>query len=1010
MGTNFNIVNRTINLPPNLTDIVVQGDTNSKTIIFEMTRYFDGVDLASKAIKIAYMNAKSESGYSDAFVSQLDINTFTFSWSVPGEITKEFGEVQISVEFSETDTSNKKIYVWKTKPKSFKVEKSFQVLGNATAQSYLLQQNFYLNNTNNDTSDINDFNEPIYISNRRILMPVIEDIVVSGDTRSQIISFTLPRYFENTDLSSKVISVKFINAKNQGDRSSVVNVVTTDDAISFGWLIDGKVTVKEGYVNFAIEFLGYDENNKFYCWSTTPAQVEVSKGLVVDELIDEPEPSWIQSWELSADDRINRKFNDLSTAKQIDSEVILARGKEASLRQRLDKNDTLLAQIENQKADKNEVSNVLTPKGNSLYGNLPTTNNQIGDYYYCIDGDGNNSAGNYVWNGSSWYFGGTGDQGYNLLKKDLSSIYSDQLNFVNLAYETYISNIKHNYNFSDTYRIVNADTGKVEKQASGASVVYQLIGHENGIYIENGDEVYIGESTTERALPRVFCYDNFHNYLGVLPPLPIPNTENGWYNVEGYYCQKAELLSGTKYIIIQCNTNRAISNGLFLMKHKINIPNMIVNESQVKFSRDSDVSSFSYKEKKPIVVFISDDGKLEDYTELKPVFKAKGVPCVTAVVTNLVGTSSYMTLSQLKELEADGWEIASHTMNHVRLSDLSTMAQVTDEMTNSKERLKKWGFDVKSLVYPYGSVTVDIAREAQKHYESAVDVSGEGGLNTGALYTYQLHRISLGSYYQGTGQDTLEFYKAKVDSAISNNALLIFMLHPNSEEHTDEQTQHLSNLIDYIKSLNVNIMTLSDALSEVGNMYEVGLHYKTSDTDYADYFAIACDGKPYGSSFDGMNVKYHSGYGITSTTPLTAFELNKTTICPIKYAQRAGFPFNYGILITNHYLDKDFSSQIMISGTENRIAHRKWNGTAWKVFEESTSCNVVPINTNTESQLITSYKMGVSIQAVRNWSMGSGILTTYRTGNNGLDFQKLENQNIIKKRGTNEDGTWATWE
>lgn len=358
MATNFNIVNRTISLPPNLTDIVVQGDTNSKTITFEMARYFDGVDLTTKTIKIAYMNAKSETGYSDAYVKQVDINTFTFNWSVPGELTKEFGEVSISVEFSETNTSNKKTYVWKTKPKNFKVEKSFTVLENATPQNYLLQQTFYLNNTNDDTSKVNDSNEPIYISNRRILMPVIEDIVVSGDTRSQIVSFTMPRFFENVDLSSKVISIKFINAKNQGDRSSVVNVVTTDDTISFGWLIDGKVTVKEGYVNFAVEFLGYDENNKFYCWSTTPAQLQVSKGLIVDELIEEPEPSWIQSWELSADDRINRKFNELSTAKQIDSEVILARGKEKSLKERLDKNDSLMAQKANEYVVKNIQSQV----------------------------------------------------------------------------------------------------------------------------------------------------------------------------------------------------------------------------------------------------------------------------------------------------------------------------------------------------------------------------------------------------------------------------------------------------------------------------------------------------------------------------------------------------------------------------------------------------------------------------------------------------------------------------
>lgn len=62
------------------------------------------------------------------------------------------------------------------------------------------------------------------------------------------------------------------------------------------------------------------------------------------------------------------------------------------------------------------VANGLTAKGASAYASLPTTGNEIGDYYYCSDGS---PAGNYVWNGTVWYFGGTGDEGYSNLKSDL---------------------------------------------------------------------------------------------------------------------------------------------------------------------------------------------------------------------------------------------------------------------------------------------------------------------------------------------------------------------------------------------------------------------------------------------------------------------------------------------------------------------------------------------------------------------------------------------------------------
>ena len=103
-------------------------------------------------------------------------------------------------------------------------------------------------------------------------------------------------------------------------------------------------------------------------------------------------------------------------------EVAKARGRFPVLNDRLNNADRERAENARkleQKANKDEVTNVMTPKGTLAYASLPTSGNQVGWYYYCPDGDGVHGAGNYVWNGTSWYFGGTGDEGYNLLKEDL---------------------------------------------------------------------------------------------------------------------------------------------------------------------------------------------------------------------------------------------------------------------------------------------------------------------------------------------------------------------------------------------------------------------------------------------------------------------------------------------------------------------------------------------------------------------------------------------------------------
>ena len=107
------------------------------------------------------------------------------------------------------------------------------------------------------------------------------------------------------------------------------------------------------------------------------------------------------------------------------SNTVLPKLEEAVEKGNLD-NYATVSQLE-EKANKADIANGLTAKGNVSYSNLPTSGNKIGDYYYCSDGI--SGSGNYVWNGSTWYFGGTGDEGYNLLKNDIDDFVNVALQF-----------------------------------------------------------------------------------------------------------------------------------------------------------------------------------------------------------------------------------------------------------------------------------------------------------------------------------------------------------------------------------------------------------------------------------------------------------------------------------------------------------------------------------------------------------------------------------------------------
>lgn len=157
-----------------------------------------------------------------------------------------------------------------------------------------------------------------------------------------------------------------------------------------------------------------------------------------------------------------------------------------------------------QKANKDEVTNVMTPKGTLAYASLPTSGNQVGWYYYCPDGDGTHGAGNYVWNGTSWYFGGTGDEGYNLLKKDLKKdleTKADNAEF-NATLEELTAEVMYSRNVFDDSEYVGdtmPDYTQVNKKNFYGDFKYLKVGTDYFVQVEYTDG-------TKGNVQLVWCY------------------------------------------------------------------------------------------------------------------------------------------------------------------------------------------------------------------------------------------------------------------------------------------------------------------------------------------------------------------------------------------------------------------------------------------------------------------------------------------------------------------------
>ena len=107
------------------------------------------------------------------------------------------------------------------------------------------------------------------------------DIVVEADNDSRRINFSVCKYFDGVDLSTKNISVRFNNALQQYDEYVVKDMKVEDDTITFSWLISNKVVIQSGEAMFDVLF--WDEDG--YKWHTKPAKLKVEHGLLESDAI-----------------------------------------------------------------------------------------------------------------------------------------------------------------------------------------------------------------------------------------------------------------------------------------------------------------------------------------------------------------------------------------------------------------------------------------------------------------------------------------------------------------------------------------------------------------------------------------------------------------------------------------------------------------------------------------------------------------------------------------------------
>jgi peptidoglycan/xylan/chitin deacetylase (PgdA/CDA1 family) len=157
-----------------------------------------------------------------------------------------------------------------------------------------------------------------------------------------------------------------------------------------------------------------------------------------------------------------------------------------------------------------------------------------------------------------------------------------------------------------------------------------------------------------------------------------------------------------------------------------------------------------------------DDGYQNNFELAPPVLKALNLPATFFITTRFIGTEfvpwwdinlgvrlEWMTWDQVRELHRLGFDIGSHTQNHVDLGKVSKEVALNELVKSRKDLEEQISSPVTLFAYPYGrrdNITPD-NRELVRVAGYLCCCSCFGGLNKRGTDPFHLQRIPISNWY-----------------------------------------------------------------------------------------------------------------------------------------------------------------------------------------------------------------------------------------------------------------------
>lgn len=211
---------------------------------------------------------------------------------------------------------------------------------------------------------------------------------------------------------------------------------------------------------------------------------------------------------------------------------------------------------------------------------------------------------------------------------------------------------------------------------------------------------------------------------------------------------------------------------------------------------------------KAYVTLWFDDAWKSQYEKGLKILDEEKVRGAVAVPTGMIGYGAYMTWDQLRQMQARGWEVTSHSVSHDCEYIEKNHFEILEELTLSQKTLQLEGLENRQYVTPCGAKSDYVVNLSKRYYRSFRTV--EEGVNLLPLTDpYSLKVI-------GVEKDkSIEEVKRWITEAKNKKAWLIFMFHKvgDNKAYYSVKEELLKSIIRHVKKEEIEIVLPTEVIN-----------------------------------------------------------------------------------------------------------------------------------------------------------------------------------------------------